>query len=84
MVVLVFKKHRNIYDIVICDTNLPNLDGFEVLKALQTIPATVIIPFIFITNQNAKSEFRRAMLIGADFSSSPISLYPSYDDATPE
>lgn len=60
------KAQKYLPDIIICDTELPKISGFEVLKALQKNSATVIIPFILVTDKNYESEFRKAMLLGAD------------------
>lgn len=62
----IFKAQKHIPDLIICDMELHKSSGFEVLKSLQKIPATVIIPFIFITSKNTESEFRQAMVLGAN------------------
>jgi YesN/AraC family two-component response regulator len=53
-------------DIVICDIMMPDLDGYDVLKALRKSPATAAIPFIFLTAKIDRLDQRRGMLMGAD------------------
>lgn len=53
-------------DLILCDVMMPVLDGFGVLKILEQKPATVDIPFIFLTAKGEKSDFRKGMNLGAD------------------
>jgi signal transduction histidine kinase len=53
-------------DLVICDINMPNLDGYGTLKAMRDNEATAGIPFIFLTGATEKSDMRRGMELGAD------------------
>ena len=53
-------------DLIVCDINLPRLDGFGVLLDLQSNPATHSIPFIFLTARAGLDDFRRGMQLGAD------------------
>jgi EAL domain-containing protein (putative c-di-GMP-specific phosphodiesterase class I)/CheY-like chemotaxis protein len=53
-------------DLILCDMMMPELDGYGVLKALRQDPLTSTIPFIFLTANAAKSDFRQGMNMGAD------------------
>lgn len=53
-------------DLIICDINMPELDGFGVLTTLQDDPLTATIPFIFLTAMADKRTRRRGMELGAD------------------
>ncbi len=53
-------------DLIICDIMMPNMDGFGVLNALNKIPETSNIPFIFLTAKGELSDFRKGMELGAD------------------
>jgi len=53
-------------DLIVCDISMPRMDGFEVLKTLQSIPTTAIVPFIFLTAKSQKEDLRRGMQLGAD------------------
>ncbi|HAM73650.1 MAG TPA: hybrid sensor histidine kinase/response regulator [Verrucomicrobiales bacterium] len=53
-------------DLIICDVNMPGLDGYSVLLALRKIPVTSTIPFIFLTGVADKVNVRRGMELGAD------------------
>jgi CheY-like chemotaxis protein len=45
---------------------MPELDGYGVLTALRQEPSISTIPFIFLTANSAKSDFRQGMNMGAD------------------
>jgi len=53
-------------DLIVCDVELPDGTGHDVLKALQSNSATSAIPFIFMTGQDDPTELRRSMDQGAD------------------
>jgi signal transduction histidine kinase len=53
-------------DLIICDINMPNLDGYGTLAALRENEATATIPFIFLTGAADKLNMRRGMEMGAD------------------
>ncbi|MFN6568708.1 response regulator [Dendronalium sp. ChiSLP03b] len=57
---------EEIPDLIICDIMMPELDGYETLKALRQNPTTAIIPLIFLTAKSDKTDFRQAMELGAD------------------
>ncbi|HTL56694.1 MAG TPA: response regulator transcription factor [Candidatus Limnocylindrales bacterium] len=53
-------------DLILCDVMMPELDGFEVLRALQAEPTLAVIPFIFLTAKGEKDDLRNGMELGAD------------------
>ncbi|MFB2837032.1 response regulator [Floridanema evergladense] len=53
-------------DLIICDISMPELDGYGVLQALRSEPATAMIPFIFLTALVDKANNRKGMELGAD------------------
>ncbi|NJM62832.1 MAG: response regulator, partial [Oscillatoriales cyanobacterium RU_3_3] len=53
-------------DLILCDVQMPELDGYEVLRTLRQNSLAATIPFIFLTAQGAKADFRRGMELGAD------------------
>lgn len=58
------KEH--VPDMILCDINMPKMDGFRVLAELRREPITAGIPFIFLTGQGEKPDIRRGMNFGAD------------------
>lgn len=62
-------------DLVICDINMPKMDGFEVLKMLDTlIPVSKFPPFIFQSAKTEPENIRNGMNLGAaDFIMKPYS-----------
>ena len=53
-------------DLIICDINMPNLDGYGTLTALRESDTTAAIPFIFLSGAADKINMRRGMELGAD------------------
>lgn len=55
----------NKFDLILLDWNMPNLSGFEALKALKANPATKSIPVIMITSEAEKTHILDAVRLGA-------------------
>lgn len=53
-------------DVIVCDIMMPELDGYEVLQALDKNSKTSSIPFIFLTAKTEKIDMRKGMNLGAD------------------
>ncbi|HEV2483038.1 MAG TPA: response regulator [Puia sp.] len=53
-------------DLIVSDVELPVLDGYGVIHALQQYPETRSIPVIILTTLTEKDDFRKAMMAGAD------------------
>lgn len=53
-------------DLIICDIEMPIMDGHAVIKTLEEIPATAGIPFIYLTARTTPQDFRTGMQLGAD------------------
>src|SRR5687767_10458387 len=57
---------KNMPDLIICDINMPNMDGYATLTALREEDSTATIPFIFLSGASDKLNMRRGMELGAD------------------
>jgi DNA-binding NarL/FixJ family response regulator len=53
-------------DLILCDVMMPELDGYEVLRALRADAKLALIPFIFLTAKGEKDDLRSGMNLGAD------------------
>jgi DNA-binding NarL/FixJ family response regulator len=53
-------------DLILCDVMMPELDGYGVIKTLHNEPATMNIPFIFLTAKGERTDVRGGMNLGAD------------------
>lgn len=53
-------------DLILCDIGMEGIDGFSVLEALRTNPATAAVPFIFLSANEDRASFRRALNQRAD------------------
>jgi two-component system, sensor histidine kinase and response regulator len=62
-------------DLIVCDLNMPGMDGYEVLAALRRDPKLADIPLIFLTGQSQPSQVRQGMNFGADdYLTKPVNL----------
>ena len=52
--------------LIICDINMPEMDGYEVVTALRRDSKLASIPFVFLTARGERAEIRRGMNLGAD------------------
>jgi PAS domain S-box-containing protein len=57
---------KELPDLVLCDLNLPEVDGYEVLRCLRAQPATAAIPVILMTGARGEAGARGGMERGAD------------------
>lgn len=51
---------------ILCDIEMPRLNGFGVLEALRQQPGLSDIPLIFLTSRNNRLDQRKGMVLGAD------------------
>jgi len=60
-------------DLILLDTDLPDLKGFEVCRLLKADPATMIIPIIFLTGASSTEEKIKGLHLGAlDYLTKPF------------
>jgi len=53
-------------DLILCDVQMPEMDGYRTLAAIRECPGTAAIPFILMSGSVGQAEFRQAMVCGAD------------------
>ncbi|MCL4179140.1 MAG: hybrid sensor histidine kinase/response regulator [Verrucomicrobia bacterium] len=53
-------------DLIVCDVQMPTMDGYQTLSALQQDPVTCTIPFIFLTALRDQQHIRYGLGLGAD------------------
>jgi CheY-like chemotaxis protein len=62
-------------DLIICDINMPNLDGYGVLDKIRRNHSTAKIPFIFLTAEADSDSRERAVQLGAnDYLTKPVNI----------
>ena len=61
-------------DLILLDTMMPDLDGYEVCRRLKSNPASRAIPVIFLNAQTDLQDEQKGLLLGAvDYITKPIS-----------
>lgn len=53
-------------DIIICDINLPDISGYEILEKVKADKIKYKIPFLFLSAYADEKDIRKGMNIGAD------------------
>ena len=53
------------FQLILCDIQMPNLDGFGVLRYAKATPEIATIPFIFLTGVSDMASMDRATELGA-------------------
>ncbi len=62
-------------DLVLCDLNMPRLDGFGVLARLRANAGTANVPFVFLTASADIEDARIGYLLGAsEYVTKPFNL----------
>ena len=56
---------RSGYDVVVSDTLMPNMNGFELLAAIKADEALKHLPVLMVTVEGRDDDFARAMAGGA-------------------
>ncbi|NEQ79883.1 MAG: response regulator [Moorea sp. SIO2I5] len=60
-------------DLIICEINIPSLDGYELLQILRDRLKTAKTPFIFLTSESKENGYDRAKQLGAnDYLTKPV------------
>jgi DNA-binding response OmpR family regulator len=65
--------HENEVDVILLDLMMPDMDGFQVVKALRDDPQTAEIPVIMITARDDMDARAEGMRLGvSDFLAKPV------------
>jgi signal transduction histidine kinase len=60
------KARAEVPDLILCDVNMQNVDGYGTLSSLRNEPSTAAIPFILMTGLADHAGMRHGMELGAD------------------
>ncbi len=56
---------KAVFDLIISDVGMPEMDGYELLRAVRE-EKQLYIPFLFLTAHQSKPEILKALLLGVD------------------
>ncbi len=60
------RKLEEVPDVIISDIMMPEMDGYDLLKALSAEPVLNQIPFIFLSAKSSIDDIRLGKILGAD------------------
>ncbi|OGU17324.1 MAG: two-component system response regulator [Geobacteraceae bacterium GWC2_53_11] len=60
------KIDSEVFDLVLLDIMLPDIDGFEVCRQLRKDPRTATVPIIMLTGKKTQDDHDRGVLCGAN------------------
>ena len=61
-------------DLIVLDSEMPRMDGFELLELLNRYKSAATIPVLFLTEKEDRQELDRALRLGvADYLVKPVS-----------
>ena len=60
------KANASQYDLMLCDVNMPEMDGFSTLKQVRMMPETKSLPVIMCTSVAEKDQVLKAIKAGAN------------------
>jgi len=70
---LKFTSRIKLYDLIIMDINLPEVDGLTALKELKSDPETQAVPVLLLSGDSREATVRTGVKFGAkDFMTKPI------------
>ena len=58
-------------DLIVCDVEMPHMDGFELITALRADRTVPVVPVVFLTSVDEEG---RARELGADYLRKPVRL----------
>ena len=61
----VLKANNNDFTFILCDINMPEMNGMETLKAIRSQPETAKLPVIMCTSVAEKGQVMEAIKAGA-------------------
>lgn len=59
------KAQRTKFDVIISDVNMPNMGGFELVKAIRGNPNYKFIPILMLTTETSTEKKQEGKLAGA-------------------
>ena len=69
-------EHDAIFDVILLDISLPDMDGFEVLSRIRTVPALSSVPVIIISNFVQDNDPKWGASMGVEKSVQKSSVMP--------
>jgi DNA-binding response OmpR family regulator len=62
----ILNEQSNEIDLIVCDINLPDISGFDILQKIKSNSALNSIPFIFLTAYADAKDIQKGLRLGAD------------------
>ena len=62
----ILNEQSNEIDLIVCDINLPDISGFDILQKIKSNSTLNSIPFIFLTAYADAKDIQKGLSLGAD------------------
>nr|MDO8116796.1 response regulator [Candidatus Sigynarchaeota archaeon] len=62
----ILRKLKAVPDVIISDIMMPEMDGYELLKAISKEPGLNQVPFIFLSAKTTVEDIRLGKILGVD------------------
>ena len=53
------------FDVIFTDLNMPELDGFELIRKVRALPQGSTVPIVVLSTRDAEDDLDRAFAVGA-------------------
>jgi DNA-binding response OmpR family regulator/anti-sigma regulatory factor (Ser/Thr protein kinase) len=60
------KANSKLYDFIICDIDMPELNGYEVIEHIKNDDRYLTVPFIFLSAKSKEKQIIKGLKLGAD------------------
>lgn len=62
----IVKATNTLYDFIICDIDMPELNGYQVINQIKNDERYFSVPFIFLSGKNKQTDIIKGLKLGAD------------------
>lgn len=74
------KANSKLYDFIICDIDMPEMNGYDVIEHIKNDDRYLTVPFIFLSAKSKEKQIIKGLKLGADeYLTKPFEFQTLYD-----